>query len=65
MRTLICWRFLPLLDPTVDRVMSRDTDGVVLDREAEAVKEWLNSSAVFHVMRDHPWHCMYLVKNLV
>lgn len=37
--------------------MSRDSDGVFLDREIEAVYEWLRSPAIFHVMRDHPWHC--------
>ena len=50
------WRFLPLLDPTVDVMMSRDADSYIIDREVVAVQEWLNSSAVFHVMRDHQFH---------
>ena len=52
------WRFLPLLDPLVDRFLSRDTDAELLDREVDAVRQWLTESdATFHVMRDHPWHC--------
>ncbi|XP_057376919.2 uncharacterized protein LOC130698156 [Daphnia carinata] len=51
------WRFLPLLDPLVDRFMSRDTDAELISRETDAVREWLASGATFHAMRDHPWHC--------
>ena len=51
------WRFLPLLDPTVDLFMSRDADSYIFEREIAAVQEWLNSSIVFHVMRDHTEHC--------
>jgi hypothetical protein len=52
------WRFLPLLDPLVDRFMSRDTDSELILREIDAVRQWLNASdATFHAMRDHPWHC--------
>ncbi|XP_046448599.1 uncharacterized protein LOC124197263 [Daphnia pulex] len=52
------WRFLPLLDPLVDRFMSRDTDSELIRREIDAVRQWLSASdATFHAMRDHPWHC--------
>ncbi|EFX76533.1 hypothetical protein DAPPUDRAFT_322288 [Daphnia pulex] len=52
------WRFLPLLDPLVDRFMSRDTDSELIRREIDAVHQWLSASdATFHAMRDHPWHC--------
>ena len=50
------WRFLPLADPLVDIVLSRDLDSVVNQRELAAVQEWLQSGALFHVMRDHPFH---------
>lgn len=53
----MAWRFLPLLDPLVDRFMSRDTDSELIDREIDAVRQWLDSDATFHAMRDHPWHC--------
>ena len=56
------WRFLPLLDPTVDFFMSRDADSYIFEREIVAVQEWLNSSAAFHVMRDNRMHCNTAVK---
>ena len=52
------WRFLPLLDPMVDRFVSRDCDTVMTRREVEAVCHWLTESeATFHMMRDHQMHC--------
>lgn len=52
------WRFLPLMDPTVDRMLSRDSDSLVTVRAAEAVRQWLTeSNATFHMMRDHWGHC--------
>ena len=52
------WRFLPLFDPLVDRMLSRDTDNIVITRELVAVNQWLkNSPATFHLMHDHPLHC--------
>ena len=38
------WRFLPLLDPTVDRLMPRDSDSQISLRESAAVNEWLVTS---------------------
>ena len=56
------WRFLPLLDPTVDRFMSRDTDSHISGREVDAVRQWLTeSNATFHLMRDHVWHCVEIL----
>ena len=52
------WRFLPLLDQSVDRVMSRDSDSPILPREVDAVNEWLQSDKIFHAMRDNPYHCI-------
>ena len=52
------WRLLPLIDPTVDRYMSRDVDSQVNPREVAAVKQWLQSDYTFHVMRDHWAHIM-------
>ena len=52
------WRFLPLLDPLVDRFMSRDCDALITVREVAAVTHWLkNCDATFHLMRDHQNHC--------
>ena len=52
------WRFLPLMDPTVDRLLSRDIDSIILAREVDAVRQWLTeNNATFHIMRDHRGHC--------
>jgi len=50
------WRFFPSLDPQVDILLSRDLDSPILQREVDAVTEWLESNLTFHVMRDHPDH---------
>lgn len=52
------WRFLPLMDPTVDRLLPRDSDSLITAREVDAVHDWItNSNATFHIMRDHWFHC--------
>ena len=50
------WRFLPVLDPTVDMMVSRDLDSRLTIREQTAVEDWLNTGLAFHVMRDNPHH---------
>ena len=52
------WRFLPVLDPGVEAVLSRDLDSRLTDREVAAVTQWLDDplQLPFHVMRDHPQH---------
>jgi len=50
------WRFEAIDDPSVDIMISRDTDTRILLREKLAVDEWLASDKSFHIMRDHPHH---------
>lgn len=50
------WRFVPMADKSVDIFCSRDLDSPLLERETEAVSEWLASSEMLHVMRDNPKH---------
>ena len=50
------WRFLPLVDPDVDVMVSRDLDSRVTLREQAAVNQWISSNLPFHTMRDHPDH---------
>ena len=50
------WRFLPIGDPAVDIMCSRDVDSPIIQREVDAVKQWMNSNYYFDVMRDHPQH---------
>lgn len=51
-RSGLFWRFLPLEDPAVDRVIFRDTDSRVSEREANAVEEWAAYGCRVHAMHD-------------
>lgn len=50
------WRFYAATDPSVDIMISRDTDSRLSMREKIAVDQWIDSNNVFHIMRDHPFH---------
>lgn len=50
------WRFEAAADPNVDIMISRDCDSRITQREVDAVLQWVSSNAMFHIMRDHPWH---------
>lgn len=58
------WRFLAIDDPEVEVMMSRDTDTRFTHREKLAVDEWLNSDALFHIMRDHPHHIFSILGGM-
>ena len=45
------WRWLPINDPFVDAFMSRDADSLIIQREVDSVKVWLESDKVGHIMR--------------
>lgn len=62
--TSMFWRFLPASDPTVDAMISRDSDSRLSVREKEAVREWLNSDRQFHIMRDHPSHSAVILGGM-
>jgi hypothetical protein len=40
------WRFVPLLDPQVSHMVSRDLDSLISAREGAAVSAWLKSDKV-------------------
>ena len=58
------WRFEAIDDCEVEIMMSRDTDTRILPREVLAVKEWLNSNKLFHIMRDHPHHIFCILGGM-
>lgn len=58
------WRFLAADDPTVDVMISRDTDSRVSFREKAAVDDWLNSDKDFHIIRDHPYHLIEILGGM-
>lgn len=50
------WRFEPIMNLSVGRFISRDTDTRISPREVLAVMEWIKSDKTLHIMRDHPQH---------
>jgi hypothetical protein len=58
------WRFLALDDSQAHRVLFRDADSVISQREAEAVNEWLTSGKRFHIMRDWGSHTELMLAGL-
>jgi hypothetical protein len=58
------WRFEAASDPGVDVMISRDCDSRLSLREAAAVEEWMKSPAGFHIMRDHPAHCIPILGGM-
>ena len=58
------WRFEAIDDPDVEFMLSRDTDTRILEREILAVREWLESDKLFHIMRDHPHHTFHVLAGM-
>lgn len=58
------WRFLAYDEPDVSRVIFRDADSVISEREAGAVREWMDSGLGFHAMRDTGSHTELLLAGL-
>lgn len=50
------WRFEPIADNSIERVLIRDTDSRFSDREESAVREWEKSKLPIHIMRDDNAH---------
>ncbi|XP_053638593.2 uncharacterized protein [Cherax quadricarinatus] len=58
------WRLAPMGDAQVTVLLPRDTDSMIIQREVDAVREWLSSGKQFHIMRDHPKHDSLLLAGL-
>jgi hypothetical protein len=53
------WRFLPIFDPYVDYLLSRDLDSPIIKRETETLDMWTSDEQkkyYFHITRDHNEH---------
>lgn len=58
------WRFLVLADTDLHRVIFRDADSIISEREVGAVTEWVNSDKHFHSMRDSASHTELLLAGM-
>lgn len=50
------FRYFPIDDPSVDVCMVRDADSRVNDRDQVCINDFVTSSHLFHIIRDHPNH---------
>lgn len=50
------WRFLVIFEESAERILVRDCDSDILEREVAAIRAWETSEESFHIMRDHPLH---------
>ena len=53
-RTVFDWKMHVIGDPTVDVTCFRDLSSPLLQRELDAMEDWVKRGRVFHVLRDHP-----------
>ncbi len=61
------WRFVPIFDPFVDYVLSRDLDSPIIRRETETLDLWLSEGHekyIFHILRDHKEHGIPILGGL-
>jgi hypothetical protein len=61
------WRFLPIFDPYVDYVLSRDLDSPIIPREIETIDMWLSDDQkrnFFYIARDHNEHNVPILAGL-
>lgn len=59
------WRWLPAGDYFVQTFLSRDSDFCLIERDRDAVYDWLNNTrTVFHLMRDHPLHDVFMLAGM-
>lgn len=58
------WRFLPIGDSTVDVFCSRDLDSPLLQRGGDAVRVWLSSGKLLHIMRDSKQHMLPIMGGM-
>jgi hypothetical protein len=50
------WRYLPIGEPGVNRILFRDADSRIGERDFESIDKWLASGFFAHIIRDHPFH---------
>ena len=50
------WRFRPLFEEGIERVLVRDVDSRITWRDVRCVNEWLDSGKKFLNIKDHPSH---------
>ncbi|CAL4184378.1 unnamed protein product, partial [Meganyctiphanes norvegica] len=58
------WRMAVIGDPLVKYYIIRDADASILQREVDAVQQWLDSQKCFHIMHDNPKHTSVMLAGM-
>ncbi|CAF4144638.1 unnamed protein product [Rotaria socialis] len=61
------WRFMPIFDPFVDYLLSRDLDSPMTQRETETIDIWLSNEQeknFFYIARDNVQHGLFILGGL-
>ena len=58
------WRFNVLTDNSIDRVVIRDADSRLTQRDLNCVKDWEKSKLPFHIIRDHSLHSTRIMAGM-
>lgn len=59
------FRYLPIDDPEVDVCIVRDSDSRVLDRDETSIHDFLASSKLTQIIRDHRVHTVVILGGMV
>jgi hypothetical protein len=58
------WRYYAITNPSFDRILFRDVDSSISDREWMMISDWVKSNKPFHIIRDHPAHLAPILGGL-
>lgn len=58
------WRFLAAGDQDIEAIIVRDVDALLCPRDRKTVRQWLDSSKKFHIIRDQPNHRSLIMGGL-
>jgi protein O-GlcNAc transferase len=58
------WRFQAFTLPYAERVLIRDVDSRIGDRDCFVISEWCKSGKEGHIVRDHPLHTSQIMGGL-
>jgi hypothetical protein len=58
------WRYLPIGENGLSRIIFRDADSRILERDIWAIREWELADSNLHVIRDHPFHNTQILGGL-
>lgn len=57
-------RFKPIDDPSVEIMLVRDADSRINERDEWCIHQFIQSSKLFHIIRDHPYHTSFIMGGL-